>query len=154
MFTFTTVIGPVGISWTENGINSVVLGCKKRSSITQPPAWVRAAIKKIVKHLKGTTDSLKDIKIDLSSCPAFHREVYRALRRVRPGKVTTYGELASKVGRPGAARAVGSAMAKNPVSLIVPCHRVVKSDGSLGQFTAPAGPSLKRRLLDLEGVDL
>lgn len=64
----------------------------------------------------------------------FREAVYRALLAVRPGTVVTYGELAAAAGRPRAARAVGSAMAENPIPVVVPCHRVVRSDGSLGRY--------------------
>lgn len=154
MYTFATAIGPVGISWNESGITRVELGSGRTRSAEQPPAWVRDAIAKIVNHLDGKPNTLNDIKVDLSSFTKFEQKVYRTLRKVFPGKVVTYGELAKRAGNPNAARAVGTAMAKNPVSLIVPCHRVIKSDGSLGQFSAPAGPSLKRRLLVLEGFEL
>ncbi|RKY13056.1 MAG: hypothetical protein DRP63_10040, partial [Planctomycetota bacterium] len=68
------------------------------------------------------------------------------------GKVTTYGDLARAVGNPKAARAVGQALAHNPIILLIPCHRVVASDGSLGGFTA--GVDMKRRLLEAEGVEM
>jgi O-6-methylguanine DNA methyltransferase len=89
-----------------------------------------------------------DIDLDLSGTP-FQRLVWEALRRIPPGEVRTYGEVARAVGRPGAARAVGSACGANPVVIIVPCHRAVGADG-LGGF----GPGLdiKRRLLALEGM--
>jgi methylated-DNA-[protein]-cysteine S-methyltransferase len=82
----------------------------------------------------------------------FHRRVYQALCKVPAGQVVTYGELAMISGRPGAARAVGTAMAKNPFAILVPCHRVVASDGGLGGYGY--GLDWKRFLLNLEGVRL
>lgn len=152
MYTFTTAIGMVGIEWNENGITRVEMCTKKRGMTIKPPAWAGDAAKRIANHLAGKNDDLKGINVDLSNFTPFTKKVYAALRNVKPGKVVTYGELAKKAGKPNAARAVGSAMARNPVPLIVPCHRVVKSDGSLGNFSTPAGPSLKRRLLEIEGA--
>ena len=95
-----------------------------------------------------------DAQPALEDCPPFFARVYDACRRVGYGQVVTYGELARMVGRPGAARAVGAAMAGNPVPLIVPCHRVVAANGRLGGFSAAGGTALKRRLLALERVRL
>lgn len=95
-----------------------------------------------------------DAQPALEDCPPFFARVYDACRRISYGQVVTYGELARMVGRPGAARAVGAAMAGNPVPLIVPCHRVVAANGRLGGFSAAGGTALKRRLLALERVIL
>lgn len=165
MYLFQTSVGTCGIGWTERGVDCFVLPCGSetatkreltkrapgREFVVKPPQHIAQAAKKIAAHLDGKLDELKDIDVDCSSFTTFEQKVYKTLRNVKPGHVVTYGELATKAGHPGASRAVGSAMAKNPVSLIVPCHRVVKSDGSLGQFSAPAGPNLKRRLLGIEG---
>lgn len=91
------------------------------------------------------------VELDLSEFSEFQRCVLLACRHELPhGATVTYGELARLSGHPGAARAVGSVMAKNRLPLIVPCHRVVRSDHSLGGFSAPGGIDTKRRLLDLE----
>lgn len=81
----------------------------------------------------------------------FARRIYTELRRVKWGETVTYGELAARAGEPSAARAVGMVMAKNPVPLIVPCHRVVRSDGGIGGFSAPGGADFKKKMLALEG---
>ena len=93
-----------------------------------------------------------DVPVDLSSRSEFHQEVLRATARIPCGEVRTYGELAEAVGRPRAARAVGTAMARNPVPLLVPCHRVVPSSGGVGKFGFGSG--LKAKLLAGEGVVL
>lgn len=152
MYTFTTAIGTIGISWNERGISRVEMCTKKKDSTTKPPSWVSDAARRIANHLAGKNDDLKGINVDLSKSTPFTKKVYAALRRVSPGTVVTYAELAKKAGKPNAARAVGSAMAKNPVPLIVPCHRVIRADGRIGEFSAAAGPSLKRRLLGIEGA--
>jgi methylated-DNA-[protein]-cysteine S-methyltransferase len=79
-------------------------------------------------------------------------EVYRALRRVRRGETLSYGQLAERAGRPGAARSVGGFMARNRFPLLVPCHRVLAYDGTLGGFSSNGGLEDKKRLLTLEGV--
>lgn len=81
---------------------------------------------------------------------AFERAVRRACRQIPYGKTCSYGELARRAGYAGAARAVGSVMRKNQVPLIVPCHRVIASDGGLGGFSSPGGCGMKARLLELE----
>ena len=93
-----------------------------------------------------------DVPVDLSSRSPFHQEVLRATARIPCGEVRTYGELAEIVGRPRAARAVGTAMARNPVPLLVPCHRVVPSSGGVGNYGD--NPEMKAKLLAGEGVVL
>jgi O-6-methylguanine DNA methyltransferase len=86
--------------------------------------------------------------MDLSSGTDFQRRVWRALQKIPRGQTRSYGWVARKIGRPKAARAVGTACGANPVPIIIPCHRVIASDGSLGGFGG--GLPLKRRLLALE----
>lgn len=99
-------------------------------------------------------------RVDLSapmefpSVSEFRRRVWEVTAQVSYGEVVTYGGVATRAGRPGAARAVGQAMAHNPVPLVVPCHRVVAANGGLGGFSAEGGLQLKRRLLALEDVTL
>jgi methylated-DNA-[protein]-cysteine S-methyltransferase len=81
----------------------------------------------------------------------FYEQVWVETSNIPRGKVISYGEIAKRLSRPGAARAVGTALAKNPLPLIVPCHRVIKSNGELGGFSA-GGTTMKRRLLEKEGV--
>jgi methylated-DNA-[protein]-cysteine S-methyltransferase len=78
--------------------------------------------------------------------------VLQACRKIAPGKTLTYAELADKVGSPGAARAVGNCMARNRFPLIIPCHRVVGSNGHLGGYSAAEGIPFKKRLLELEAM--
>jgi methylated-DNA-[protein]-cysteine S-methyltransferase len=90
------------------------------------------------------------VSIDLSKQPPFFRAVYEACRKVPYGKTASYLDLARAAGSPNAARAVGQAMARNPMPLVIPCHRIVSADGSLGGFSSPRGLQLKSRLLRLE----
>jgi methylated-DNA-[protein]-cysteine S-methyltransferase len=97
--------------------------------------------------LAGDPSALPGVRVDLGGVPDFSARVYRALRRVPPGATVTYGELARRAGSPAAVRAVGRAMASNPLAPFVPCHRVVGSGGSLTGYSAPGGIPLKGRLL-------
>ncbi len=93
--------------------------------------------------------------MDLDGQTAFFRRTYEALRKVTWGQTTTYGALARELGAgPEIARVVGQAMAKNPVPLIIPCHRVLAAGGKIGGFSAPGGSSAKVRMLALEGIDM
>ena len=93
-----------------------------------------------------------DGRLNLSAGTPFQRKVWRTLCTIPRGQTRSYAWVAKKVGKPGAARAVGAACGANPVAIVVPCHRVIASDGSLGGFGG--GLPLKRRLLKLEGVTL
>ncbi|MHB0979325.1 MAG: methylated-DNA--[protein]-cysteine S-methyltransferase [Thermoleophilia bacterium] len=96
----------------------------------------------------GWTDA--EVGLEAYTFTPFRTAVYRALLSVPAGETVTYGELARRAGRPGAARAVGSAMAENPIAVVVPCHRVVRGDGSLGRYGF--GAPWKRFLLEAEGA--
>ena len=100
--------------------------------------------------LEGRTGTFDTSVLDLSRVPPFHRKVLRALPRISKGRVSTYGSIADQSGAPGGARAAGQGCANNPFPIIFPCHRVVRSDGSLGGFGG--GLKLKRALLEIEGV--
>jgi methylated-DNA-[protein]-cysteine S-methyltransferase len=158
---FSTPLGTCGLAWTARGISHTQLPLSsdellrqrmtRHGPLSDPPAAVAAAVRRIQGHLDGQPDPLHDLRLDLGALSPFARQVSGRLRRVGPGQTTTYGEL----GRgPGAARAVGGAMANNPLPLVVPCHRVLASGGGLGGFSAHGGLRTKLRLLTLEGADL
>jgi len=94
----------------------------------------------------------RSAQVDLSACNAFARDVLEATRRIPPGSVRPYGWIAREIGRPRAVRAVGTALARNPVPLVVPCHRVVRGDGKTGEYALGAGDKVV--LLEHEGVDV
>ena len=102
----------------------------------------------------GHVDTLADVAVALDHLGPFARKVVQRCRRIPAGRTMTYAELAAACGSPNAARAVGNVMASNRFPLIVPCHRVVGSNGGLGGFSAPQGIELKRQLLQREGVEL
>ncbi|MCC6409214.1 MAG: methylated-DNA--[protein]-cysteine S-methyltransferase [Planctomycetes bacterium] len=162
-----TSIGTLGIAWSPRGLLAVQLpessaertearlvarvpGAVRR----RPPEVVLADIERVVAHLSGELDDFAGVRIDLERVPPFARAVYSALRKVRPGRTTSYGELARAAGSPNAARAVGAAMAKNPLPIVVPCHRVLAAGKKGGGFSAHGGLKTKARILAIEGVQL
>jgi methylated-DNA-[protein]-cysteine S-methyltransferase len=162
---FATAIGPCAVAWGENGICGVQLPERSEAATTSrllrlhpravtvtPPPDVQRAIDRITNLLAGEADDLRDIGVDLGSLPEFNRRVYDVARSVGPGQTTTYGEIATRLGAPHASRDVGQALGRNPVPLIVPCHRVLAAGGKLGGFSAQGGVTTKLRLLDIEGA--
>lgn len=117
-----------------------------------PPAPVARAIARIVGLLSGDAADLSDIEIALDGVPGFDRQVYEATRRIPRGEVRTYGSIAGELGQPQAAQAVGLALGRNPVPIIVPCHRVLAAGGRSGGFSAPGGVATKFRMLEIEGA--
>jgi methylated-DNA-[protein]-cysteine S-methyltransferase len=93
-----------------------------------------------------------DIEVDISSLGTFTQNVLDELRNIPYGETRTYGWLAKKVGKPGAARAVGQALKRNPIPIIIPCHRIIRDNGTIGGFSM--GINIKERLLALEGVKI
>ncbi len=112
--------------------------------------WYPQCRLKLEKYGSGSHVDFSTIACNLASMTPFQQQVLHATRKVASGKVQTYGEIAQQVGRPQAARAVGGTMARNPIPIIIPCHRIVGSNGKLTGFTAPGGLSLKQKLLKLE----
>jgi methylated-DNA-[protein]-cysteine S-methyltransferase len=126
----------------------------KSSTVAKPPAWIGELASRLQSYAAGNDERFDDVLLDLSHLSEFQRRVVRTCRRIGRGRVRTYGELASSAGSAGAARAVGNVMANNRYPIIVPCHRVVGSAGSLGGFSARDGISTKRRMLEMEGAQL
>ncbi len=106
------------------------------------------------RYVAGQDVAWAAYRLDIGRCSTFRRSVLEACRAIPAGETLSYGQLAAQVGSPRSARAVGRVMATNPVPLIVPCHRVVGSDGRMTGFSAPTGVDLKRRLLELEGAPM
>ena len=106
-------------------------------------------VAKLERYFHGDPVSFDEFDVDLEDATDFERAVYRATRAIPYGKVATYGQIAKAIGKPNAQRAVGQALGKNPTSIVIPCHRVVASDG-LGGFTG--GLHWKKKLLRLEGI--
>jgi methylated-DNA-[protein]-cysteine S-methyltransferase len=131
-------------------------------SIAAGPAGMKLdrALDAIEAFLDGRPEGLASIDLDLARLPGWDLAVLGAVRRVPFGRVTSYGRVARAIGRPGAARAVGGAVGRNPIGLAIPCHRVIAGDGSLGGYggewygTREQLLAIKLELLAREGVTL
>jgi methylated-DNA-[protein]-cysteine S-methyltransferase len=118
--------------------------------VTKLSPWQRSLRDRLSAFALGKQDDLCDIPLETSTMTPFRRLVTERCRKIAPGETITYAELAEAVGSPGAARAVGTVMSRNPFPLVVPCHRVLGAAGKLGGYSAPGGLVTKRKLLDLE----
>jgi len=102
-------------------------------------------------YYKGIyADDFSDVRVNLRKMSPFIAAVLRTCRKIKPGRTITYAQLAQKAGCPEAIRAVGGALARNPLPLIIPCHRVIRSDGQIGGYSGPGGTRLKRKMLEFE----
>jgi len=139
-------------SSTKKGLQQIKKKYPEAELVVKIPKEVRASADSIQDYFKGRTSNLKSIPIKTPSEAPFFKKVYQVLRNTKPGEVLSYGELAQRAGSPKASRAVGQAMANNPLPLLIPCHRVIGSTGKLHGFSADGGLSTKQRLLSLEGA--
>ena len=165
---FSTPIGACAIAWSENAIVGVLLPADEAAR-TRPqmqgrfpravegpaPPWIAAVIGRVQALLEGhCADDLSDVPLDMSDVPEFNRRVYAVARAISPGQTLSYGEVAAKLGEPGAARAVGQALGHNPFAPIVPCHRVLAAGKRSGGFSAGGGIATKLRMLQIERAQL
>lgn len=123
------------------------LGHDLDSAVQDPPALATLK-KKLLAYLAGDVSALDDVQLDVEGAPSFFRAAWEACRTIPPGETRSYAWLAAAAGRPGAFRAAGQAMARNRFALIVPCHRVIASDGGLHGYGG--GLDVKARLLEVE----
>ncbi|GAA3744113.1 methylated-DNA--[protein]-cysteine S-methyltransferase [Leifsonia bigeumensis] len=159
--TIDSPVGPLLIASTERGIVRVAYAIEDHEAVLESlaerlsprilraPARLDAAAGELDEYFAGRRTSF-DLPLDLSLSKGFRREVLEHLRAIGYGRTETYTEVAVAAGSPRAVRAVGSACATNPLPVIVPCHRVLRSDGSLGGYLG--GLDAKRALLDLEAA--
>lgn len=151
-------LGPLYIAASEEGLCRIDLGVEREDFLRQLGPQVRvvhdpAVVEPIVAQLRAYFAGERrefDLPLDLRSLTPFQVSVLQAIRRIPAGTVWTYGQVAQAVGRPRASRAVGQALARNPIPIVIPCHRVIASDGSLGGYGG--GLDNKRWLLQLEGA--
>jgi methylated-DNA-[protein]-cysteine S-methyltransferase len=110
------------------------------------------AIDLIRRMLKGEKVDLSAVALDLVDTTNFEDAVYAATRSIPCGEVRTYGDIARAIGEPHATQAVGAALGRNPVPIVIPCHRVLGAAGKAGGFSAPGGTATKFRMLEIEGA--
>jgi methylated-DNA-[protein]-cysteine S-methyltransferase len=163
---FETAMGFCAIAWGGAGIARFQLPTKSAEATDRlmrrrapgaepgiPSGEVAAVIEAAKRYFAGEEMEFASVRVDLAGQDAFFAQIYGALRQVGWGRTTTYGALAKQVGAGRErARDVGEAMAKNPMPLIIPCHRVLAAGGKIGGFSAPGGSKTKTRMLELEGV--
>jgi methylated-DNA-[protein]-cysteine S-methyltransferase len=157
---YDVVDSPVGelfVATTERGLCRISYwpeGMEDALARTFGPRVLRAPLDEVRRELEEYFEGRRrefDLPLDLRVAP-FHEAVLNELARVPYGRTETYGALAAKVGRPRAARAVGTVMNRNPIPIVLPCHRIVGANGSLTGYAG--GLDVKRRLLQLEGATL
>jgi methylated-DNA-[protein]-cysteine S-methyltransferase len=160
---FDTAIGPCSVAWSPAGITHVQLpeasasatrariAKQSGASEAEPPPAVSAVIGDVIALLEGSHRVFAGDALDLHAAQPFERSVYDIALTIPPGSTLTYGEIASRLGDRGAARAVGAALGANPVPIIVPCHRVLAANGRMGGFSGSGGVVTKLRLLEIEG---
>jgi O-6-methylguanine DNA methyltransferase len=157
-----STIGPVFVAVSPRGLFAVRFGVSERVFVAdlqrdasrmpvRSAARAGAAARQLGQYLAGRRETF-DLPVDLRAVTSFQREVLLAACQIPRGQVRTYADVARQIGRPKAARAVGQALASNPVPIVVPCHRVLAADGSLRGYTGGGGLRTKRQLLKLEGV--
>ncbi|MCB9134236.1 MAG: methylated-DNA--[protein]-cysteine S-methyltransferase [Anaerolineales bacterium] len=153
-----TPLGPVNVAWTEKGVLAVEIGgdlevfaaqIGQRLGSVPMREDIGAPRTQVEEYLLGKRTTF-ELEIDWALCTPFQRQVLELQLAIPFGETRTYGQLAAQLGQPRAARAVGRAGATNPIPLIIPCHRVLGSDGSLRGYGAPGGVKTKAWLLALE----
>jgi methylated-DNA-[protein]-cysteine S-methyltransferase len=166
---FDTAFGVCGIAWTPGGLTRVQLPerddlatasrLRAAGATSADPAhhptdarFVLDAERALRDYFAGARVDFDTVPLDVRGLPLEQQSIYAALRQVRWGATTTYGQLATEIGAPGAARVVGRAMARNPWPVVVPCHRVLTAQRMSGGFSAWGGADTQRRLLALEGT--
>jgi methylated-DNA-[protein]-cysteine S-methyltransferase len=152
--------GWMGVAESERGLTAIVLPQRSKAAVAaalgievttgarSPSVTLRAAQKQLVEYLGGTRTSF-DVPVDVSRGTAFQRRVWKTLQSIPYGQLWSYRGLAARVGGVQYARAVGGAVGANPLPIVLPCHRVIAQDATIGGFSS--GLPAKRRLLALEG---
>lgn len=160
--TLSTPAGYVGFVSSSRGLKRVYVPQKTHAAILRrlradyPDAAENAHLlpelaKDLQQYFAGR-EVCFDVRLDCGEATDFQVDVWHACRAIRYGQTASYGELAQRVGHPGAARAVGTTMANNRFPIVVPCHRVIHSGGGLGGYSGPGGTTFKRKLLAMEAV--
>src|SRR6266568_8337127 len=156
---FETVLGPVYVAWNRLGVSAAL----RSKSAAEFEDWFRNDVGRQLVHVKPPRDLAAKIedqlegkrrmRFDLRGLTPFSQAVLRKTLEIPRGQVRPYGWIAREIGHPAAVRAVGTALANNPIPYFIPCHRVVRTDGMIGNYGG-GGPEAKRSILTLEGVQL
>lgn len=158
---FDTALGVCQVAWEGGLVTAFRLPEREAAAAphegptadASPPAWIQALCASVRRHLEGNPVDFADLPYAFERVTPFQASVYRAALAVKAGSTSTYGNLAAALGLPpGASRAVGAALGRNPWPLLVPCHRFVGADGAMTGFSAPGGTPTKLKLLALEGA--
>ncbi|HMC91172.1 MAG TPA: methylated-DNA--[protein]-cysteine S-methyltransferase [Allosphingosinicella sp.] len=166
-FLFDTALGRCALVWRGAAIGGASLperdGAAMRGSLSrrfpgsdeaEPPPFVRAAADRVARHFSGDAQDFSDLPLDFQQASAFERAVYAAALAIPCGETRTYGDLARALGQPQAGQAVGVALGRNPVPILVPCHRILAGGRRPGGFSAPGGVATKFRILEIERAKL
>jgi O-6-methylguanine DNA methyltransferase len=156
---FETVLGSVYVAWNNQGISAA----SRSASAAEFEAWFRkevgrpvvaaAAPHDLAEKIEDELQGRRRMRFDLRGLTPFEQAVLRKTREIPRGEIRPYGWVAREIGHPAAVRAVGTALANNPIPYFIPCHRVVRTDGKIGNYGG-GGPEAKRAILTLEGVRL
>ncbi|MDD2540656.1 MAG: methylated-DNA--[protein]-cysteine S-methyltransferase [Desulfuromonadaceae bacterium] len=158
---YMTSYGAGSVYATEQGVVKIEipdLSCSEPMhhgvpQTLEPSKLTAHAAELLQRYFKGDCIDFADVPVVLDALPPFCHRVLEVVRNISYGEICSYGQVASLCGSPRAARAVGGALAANPIPVIIPCHRVVASDGRLTGFSAPGGENTKILLLKMEGVE-
>jgi methylated-DNA-[protein]-cysteine S-methyltransferase len=157
-----TPYDPIFVAVSEHGITELGFDQSEEVFVTRLTKRYHAQLQRSSTRVEPVARQLKeyfsgrnltfDVSVDLSKLTHFQRQVLTAIQRVPPGETISYSGLARLIGNPKAARAVGRALGSNPIPIIIPCHRALASDGSLGGYSGRGGVRTKQALLELEGA--
>ncbi len=150
-------LGPLRVRFNDSGVTACVPAAAWDDHLARNPGLRIAEVEALPPRLATgvarvlRSGKLGSLPIDLSGLSEFQQAVLRKTAEIPPGEIRPYGWVAREIGKPGSVRAVGSALNRNPIPILIPCHRVSRSDGHIGQYAF--GPEMKRQLLDHEGLD-
>ncbi len=154
---FETVLGPVYVAWNRVGVSAAM----RAASAAEFEDWFRKEVGRqlvaatpppdLATKIENELQGKRRLRFDLRGLTPFEQAVLRKTREIPRGEIRPYGWVAREIGRPAAVRAVGTALANNPIPYFIPCHRVVRTDGHIGNYGG-GGPEAKRAILTMEGV--
>ena len=159
-----TRVGPLFVAVNDRGVVALDFGLSEQAFVARVTQRVKAtlirsddaaaeALRQVQEYLGGKRTRF-DLRLDMSTMSEFQRRVLNIALKIPRGKVLTYGDVAKAIGKPQSSRAVGQALGHNPVPIVIPCHRVLGSDGSLHGYSGGGGIQTKAWLLRLEGASV